>query len=291
MALPDFKTHFASHYMKKVANYLLLRKISDRGVLIFFVTLYSSIPAAAFSQSLFYFVLVIAVMAGTIFVLARLYVFLRPQKTKDILAYHFLKASDFFQAYSMDRDQRAKKRFLEKCLSHIREAGELLKETVDNARISLDLPDLRQLKTLRMNIMTRIYPLIQEGRNTNGDMLLSLSKIFFYENEYEKFPELNTTIEQTLQSRTYEERKWHIPDRVKQNVAVRCVIGIGIIIIVIFAGIYILKYPATTDYWQYVGQNAATITAAIVASSVAISGIIWSRRKPKQATELNSPTG
>jgi len=291
MALPDFKTHFTNHYMKKIANYLLLRKMSDWGILVFFVTLYLSIPLALLSLSFFYVVLTIALMSGVVFLLARVYIFLRPQKIKDVLAYHFLKASDFFQAYFIDQDQKAKKRFLEKCLSHVREAGELLKETVGNARISLDLPNLRQLEVFQINMMNRIYPLIQDGRNTSDDILVSLSRIFFYENEYENLPDLNATIEQALQPRTYEERKWHVPARIKENVALRCAVGIVIITFLIFAGIYILKYPTSADYWQYVGQNAATVAGTIVASSVAISVFIFSRRKPKQASESNSPTG
>jgi hypothetical protein len=295
MALPDFKTHFGNHYMKRISNYLLLRRISSWCLPIFVVLIYSSLPLMSLWPNSVYTFLAVGLTPGIIWLLSTFYILLRPQKTKDVLAYHLLKASEFFQAYSSDNDKKAKDRFREKCLSHVREAGELLKETLGRARISLDLPDLRQLKALQNNMMTRIYPMIQEGRNTSDDILLSLSKIFFYENEYERLPEFNLTMDQTLQFRSYEEKRWHIPTKLKQNIALRCVIGIMVIITAILGAIYVLKSPSgTTEYWQFVGQNAATVAGAIVTSSVAISIFIWSRARTLKATQadgLTNPKG
>jgi hypothetical protein len=232
------------------------------------------------TQSLLYLALALVSFSGISWFLGKLYIFLRPEKTKDVLAYHFLKASDFSQAYLAEQDQRAKKSFLGKCLTHIRKAEELLESTLDSARISLDLPDLKQLKMLQNNIMHRIYPYVQEGRNTSDDILMSLSEIFFYENEYDRLPTLNAAIEQSLQFRSYETGGWHVPARLRQSITFRCAIGIILIVAIILACTYILRSPTEpTEYWQYVKQNAATITAAIVASSVAISVFIWSKKK------------
>lgn len=250
----------------------MLKTISKHSIKIFVGLLYLSLPLTYWNQQLAISLVVIAGISGAIFLFSFLYILARPQKTKNLLAYHLLKASELFQAYSSEGEPKAKIGFLKKCLGHVQEFSKCLGETLENARISLELPDVKQLKRLRENIMNRVYPIIQDGNITSDDIITSLSKLFFYENDYERLPELNATLEKTLTSRPPEEKKLNILTRTWQNIAFRCVLSTVAVLLLILGGIYVLKYPITPyDYWAYLGTNAATVIGSIVASSVAIN--------------------
>lgn len=219
----------------------------------------------------------------SVFIFTSLYTLLRRQKAKDIIAYYLLKSSEFFQAYSSENEPKDKARFLEECLSNIRQFGRNLEKTLENARvsISLDLPNLTQLKLLQENVMNRIYPMVQDGHNTDDDILLSLSKIFFYENEYDRLPDLNSAMEKTFQKRTFEEKHEGFLARARQNTIFKCAISDIGMILLIFGGIYILRYPIEPSaYWIYLGNNAATIVGAIAASTLGVI-LFFHRGKPR----------
>lgn len=167
--------------------------------------------------------------------------------------------------------KNAKKKFLSQCLSHILQFGRHLKDALETVNLSLNLPDLAQLKTLRENIMNRVYPMVQEGRNTDDDILLSLSKIFFYENDYGSIPKLNSAIESSLQLKQLDEANLSTVSKMRKSTLLKCIISDVALVLLVFGGIYVLKYPVTiSEYWTYLGSNAATVIGAIVASTLAV---------------------
>jgi len=281
VALADYKTHIKNHYESKVAWYLRLRRIIKYTLPAGVTLLYLSIPLAVWSIDWIFLPLGTGTFFFFVCISSSVYTLARAQKTKDILAYDLFRASELFEAYSVESERKTKARFLEKCLEYIRQFCWHLEKTLENANISLSLPNLVQLRSLQENVMNRVYPMVQEGRNTPDDILLSLSKIFFYENEYEKLPDLNSTMEKALQSRPFEEARKSFFARIRQHTVFKCIVCDLAIILLIFGGIYFFKYPIElSDYWTYLGNNAATVVGAITASTLAVM-LFFYRGKPR----------
>ncbi len=282
----DYKTHFRNNYETSLNRYIKVKKFSSIISIFFVISLYTFLLIAVSGIFIYLLLplLIISSVSGLFAFLGFFYRIVRPQKKKDILAVHLFEASKYFQAFKLERshDNETKaEEFLKKSLKELKAFSNQLEDYLESSNISLNLPDLAQLKKLQKNSLERVYPLIENGKNTNEDILLSLSKLFFYDNEYEGLKELNLTIEQTLQPKIEIDQKNFTFTRLKENSLFVGITSSISIVFIVLIGIYILKYPISfDDYRNYIGINAATIIASIVASTVALNTFLV-KRKPK----------
>ena len=118
--------------------------------------------------------------------------------------------------------------------------------------------------------MERIYPLVQEGNNPK-DVLLSLSKIFFYEVDYKKIPKLNLTIQEIYPAQINKEIHYETMAKIRQSIIFKVMVSELVIFTSVFGGIYLFKYPITSsEYWLYLGNNAVAIVGIIMTSTIAV---------------------
>lgn len=190
---------------------------------------------------------------------------------KDVLSYYLLKASESFEAYSKETAAShtdTAQKFLDQSLEYVRQFGNILRKIVNESRLPLNIPDIEQLGRLQENVMNRIYPMLQSGREMNR-ILLTLSRFFFYEKEYVHLPGINELIEANLGSTPFlEEEKGirRLVVEVKRSYFIASAVLFALSAVAVLLGAYLLRMPfhEKIDFWMYISENALTVIIGIL---------------------------
>lgn len=203
---------------------------------------------------------------------------------KDVLAYRLFKASEFLERYDVEQGAERKNILLNRSLKHLEGFGRLLKSILKRSTMPFDLPDIRQLRKLYENIMNRLYPAIRE-RHEGADILLTLSSVFSLEREYNQLPEINESLENSLDPKTFEEKEGFFTSLfispMKRSFAVASFTSLMIVTIGAFLAVCLFRVPVKGWMidWAYIADNAATIVVGILASWAAILVILGHKYK------------
>jgi len=282
----DFKKYFNDTYGDTIENYLRKEKISvylnpliPYAFVIIFLVLSMFFPQ---TQSIFSIVIGIFAILSLVFLRIREALQKLPNtlNKKHLVCYYLLKSADMYEKCTLEQksghSSQAKK-FLEESINFLRECYILLGNIVTSLKkteFNLLLTD--QIERLRQNIKNRIYPKLKNQQVDNANILVTLAKFFYYEEEYPKFPEANSLIEQKLKYSSISDEDFlgtkNIINIIKTS---RVLMGIIVLLIAIsttLLGVLIMRYPiyGVQGYWQYVSDNAINVLMVIATVFVGI---------------------
>jgi len=306
LSLSDFKRHFKNNYEKAIDKHhtdlkrsRFFNPLIPFGVTMIVMLTWTFLPSDILSSA-FPWISTIAfpwlIMICMILIVPFMLIYGRLRRlrgnlrTKDILAYYLLKASECFEAYETEvsgGNMDASQKFLSDSLRYIRRFSDSLKEMIEESTISLNLPNIAQLDNLSENVIDRIYPLIREGRNTN-DILLSLSRFFFYEKEYNQLHLINSELEGTLSPGPFEGKRGleeFLGNLVRTNFFLASFLLLVIVAASALAGVCLLRYPTLRfeGYWDYVSTKSAEIIMGILAAWAALLYILHTRYRSAES--------
>jgi hypothetical protein len=189
---------------------------------------------------------------------------------REIIAYHLFKAADFLKRNRVEQNENSRRGFIKNSLKHLEKFNDLLRSMLRQTKLEmpLSLPNFEHLSALRKNIMTRIYPRIQEESIT--EILFSLASIFSLEKKYEQIAEINIMLEGTLNPAKPFSKVTLVSSLtkpIKSSLTAVAFLSLVGVIIATFIAVILLRFPAVglTVDWAYISENSAIIVVGILA--------------------------
>lgn len=272
----DFETYFRSNYEKTIEKHLQITKISDFMLYGAFFFVFCSFVLLSANSS------VLALYSMFLFVILFLFnpflklcsrLFLKVSD-REVIAYHLFKAAYLLKRNRVEENKKSKG-FIKDALKHLEKFNALLTSMLKRAKLEMPfaLPDFENLNVLRENIMTRIYPRIQEERVSK--ILFSLASIFSLERNYFQIAEVNVVLKNTLNPpKPFEKGTLFssLTKSIKSSLAIIAILSLVGVIIATFGAVIILRFPVVgfSIDWKYISDNSAMIVVGILAGWAAL---------------------